>query len=264
MIDIKLIARDDLDYYSALLPVATLLPVAYRDGLRLRKSIPSLPNASNPYGTTGAGSEKIKILGLGESSISGVGVETHDQGLTGRVAAHLANQLGVQIDWEVVAEKGYTARMVNDLLLPTLPQVEQDIFFVGLGGNDSFQMTKPTVWRLEMTRLLDQLVVHSPSAKIVCVNMPGVHDFPAFTPALKKVMNVQVDILRDHLADVAADRDEVLFLHDKIYLEAWSERHALTHPLEDYYSDGVHPSAVTYNYWGKDVAHQVASWYSKD
>ncbi len=263
MIDLKLIAREDIDYYSALLPVATLLPTAYRDGLRLRRSIPSLPNAADPIGTTGEGDSSIKIVGIGESSISGVGVDTHDQGLTGRVAMHLAELLEAQIEWQVIAEKGYTARMVNELLLPRLPQEQQDIFLIGLGGNDSFQMTKPTVWRHEMQRLLDQLAQHSPSAKIVCVNMPGVHDFPAFTPALKKVMDIQVDILRNHLADLAADRQEVLFLDDKIYLEEWSAKHALDYELEDYYSDGVHPSAVTYHYWGKDVAERVAEWYEQ-
>src|SRR4051812_21778719 len=73
------------------LSVMPSLPIVALQAKRARKLIPRLPEAGGPLSGTvhwrsSAGPE-LRLLVLGESTVSGVGARTHERGLTGRIAA---------------------------------------------------------------------------------------------------------------------------------------------------------------------------------
>ena len=84
--------------------------------------------------------------------------------------------------------------------------------------------------------------------------MPPIKTFPAFTPLLKFFIGNLVEMLGDALAKEVADRPGVYYYARRITLEDWIERLDIQAEPSEFYSDGVHPSKLTYQTWAKDFA----------
>ncbi len=254
------IDTQDLHYYREWAKLIHQLPVAYYHGWKLRREIPDLPDAKEPSGVCNPnGSKRLRLLGIGESTISGVGVEYHKDGLIGQIAKHLStSESNLRVDWSVTAHTGYTARNTNEKLVPLLPHTPQDVVIIGLGGNDTFQMTRPSVWSAEIRKLIESVQAKYPHCVIIFGNMPAVRNFPVFTDTLKNVLALQVDYLSSCLVEICASYQCVHFLEEIVVLHEWMDKEGLSdHKPEDFYSDGVHPSALTFDYWGADIARYI-------
>lgn len=134
-----------------------LLPLLYFQGKKIKKTIPKLPEAK---GTTGlisvSNSTNLQLITIGESTIAGVGVQTHKDGFTGTLATSLSQQLETSISWKVYAKSGYTAKRVTQKIIPTISEKPVDLIVIGLGGNDSFELSSPKKWRKPL-RLLTNI-----------------------------------------------------------------------------------------------------------
>ena len=83
-----------------------LLPVMYFQGKRIKASVPNLPEAKGTAGIAVANSEhSMNLLTIGESTIAGVGVETHEEGFTGTLAKELAKKVRCQRSLESLRKK---------------------------------------------------------------------------------------------------------------------------------------------------------------
>ena len=159
-----------------------LLPFLIYQGKKVRKAVPKLPEAGGPkQGLTRTSKSPLKLLTLGESTIAGVGVKTHKVGLTGHLAQAIDQQMGRAVTWEVIAKTGYKTQDVREILVPKISDKNYDLIVIGLGGNDTFQMTTPWRWREEFIRLLQALRQKQPTSKIVIANMPPIGQFPALS-----------------------------------------------------------------------------------
>jgi lysophospholipase L1-like esterase len=227
----------------------------YRQARQIRARVPQLPEASGPEGKAGSGdAEPFRLIAIGESTIAGVGVATHEEGFTGSLATELAAKLDRPVRWTVHARSGYTARRVADELVPGITERSADLVVVGLGGNDAFQLNRPGRWRRDVGRLIAALESRLPAAAILFVNMPPIREFPAFTRLIQFAVGNLVEILGEELAGVVRGRERV-FYHDRVIrLADWMARPEIDATHEDFFSDGVHPSKLTYRVWAKDIA----------
>lgn len=231
-----------------------LLPLLYFQGKKIRRTIPKLPEATGNHGVAGKGYDRtLRLVCMGESTIAGVGVRTHQDGFAGTLANRLASGLKRRIEWEVVARSGYTAKRVRHKLLPRITNQPQ-VIIVGLGGNDAFTMNKPANWADEIRRLIQDLKDQYPDAVIAFTNMPPIKIFPAFTRSIKSTIGVLVEILGKELELVVQEFDNVFYNNEILDLKNLAERHDVSGGITDFFSDGVHPSALTYQTWGKDFA----------
>src|SRR5690606_28476407 len=126
-----------------------LLPVLYFHARRIRSSVPRLPEASGTNGKAVArdvAHESLTLLTLGESTIAGVGVKTHQEGFTGTLADELSRLSNINIQWSVYARSGYTAGKVLEKVLPKITASSADLIVIGLGANDAFRLNSPTRW----------------------------------------------------------------------------------------------------------------------
>nr|MDQ2698079.1 SGNH/GDSL hydrolase family protein [Actinomycetota bacterium] len=80
----------------SLLPVA---PVVFRQGRRLRRDTPRLPDAAQPWTGSVAGERPVRVLVFGDSTAAGVGAETQDAALPGNLARVLAERLHRGVQW---------------------------------------------------------------------------------------------------------------------------------------------------------------------
>ena len=247
-------------YYLGALISIPLLPLMYYQGIQIRKSVPKLPEATGTEGScfsVDSAQDSLKIIALGESTVAGVGVQTHEEGFTGTFVKELSNLSNQNIVWKVYAKSGYTAKNVQQKLLPKIQENDIDIILVGLGGNDAFTLNHPKRWRKHMNRLILDLKDRFPKSLIVFTNMPPIKEFPAFTPLIKFTIGNLVEILGDELKSLVKKHENVLYFDDRITLKEWSKRYNLEAKISDYFSDGVHPSKLTYQTWAKDLAQRL-------
>ena len=250
-----------LRYYLGALISIPLLPILYVHGIQIRKKVPKLPEATGIEGECVVDTTQqrsLQIMSLGESTIAGVGVQTHKEGFTGTFAEELSKQMNRHIQWKVYAKSGYTAKQVRELLVPKIEERHPDLILVGLGGNDAFTLNHPKRWRNQIRQLIVDLRDRFPEALIVFTNMPPIKEFPAFTSLIKFVIGNLVEILGHELKSLAENFDRVIYFDDKITLKEWEERLKIDGQPSDFFSDGVHPSKLTYQTWAKDLAQRVS------
>jgi len=245
----------NLKYYLGAIIAVPLLPIMFLQGKKIRKNVPRLPEARNPKGYIKTASEKtLKILAIGESTIAGIGVDFHENGFTGALAKEISAKTNHSILWRVYAKSGYTAKMVRKRLIPKIEDSTADIIVIGLGGNDAFKLNSPDVWMFQINLLIKTLKRKFPKTPIYFTNMPPIKEFPSFTRIIKFVIGNLSEILGKRLYRKTKNKENVHFNNEIVKLDTWQKRYNLKGDISDFFSDGVHPSKLTYQVWGKDMA----------
>lgn len=240
--------------------VIPMLPVLILQGKYVRWNIPNLPEAIEPTGTVVRDSEKvIRVIGIGESTMAGVGVKTHVDGFIGAFTKHLATNKQMNIDWKVYAKNGIQVRNVEHRLLDNISDQDADIVIVALGANDAFNLRSPKYFERDVQRLIECLQDRFPTSPIVFTNMPPIHMFPAFPRFMRWVMSGFVDSYRRVFVKIVNDFPNVFFNDERIESAIWGERYEVDVEPAKLFSDGVHPSHLTYALWGQDMARFVTA-----
>lgn len=252
---LEAMSQSNLKYCLASIFTIPLLPLLYIQGKRVRSSVPSLPEANNPSGTLNIGSNQtLRLLTIGESTIAGVGVSTHEEGFSGTLALSLAESMNANIEWRVYARSGYTINQLTHKIIPKIEEKSVDIIVIGMGGNDAFELNSPKRWRKGVIKLISTLQSKFVKTPIIFTNMPPIKDFPAFTPLIKLVMGNLVLLYRHELISICKNFPNVYFSDEVITLSDWIKRLDSQYQPHDFFSDGVHPSKLTYQTWAKEIS----------
>ncbi|MDC0176861.1 SGNH/GDSL hydrolase family protein [Polaribacter sp.] len=232
-----------------------LFPLLYFQGRNIRKKVPRLPEAKEPKGfVNGDFKRTLEIVCIGESTFAGVGVEYHKNGFTGSLANTLSTKLKSNIKWRVYAKSGYTVKQVCEKIIPTIEETAIDIIVIGMGGNDAFTLNSPKKWTSDINDLVNSIQSKFPNTPIYFANMPPIKEFPAFTKSIKFVIGNLVEILGKELKKFTDNKPNVYYNNEIVTLKKWSKRHSLpTDNSKLYFSDGVHPSKLTYHVWGEEM-----------
>jgi lysophospholipase L1-like esterase len=250
----------NIKYLAGACIALPLLPLMYYQGKRIRASVPRLPEAQGSHGKSGSEESHgntLTVLAIGESTIAGVGVRTHAEGFAGTFARELSGLFNSEVSWKVYARSGYTANRVTTKIIPNITEDHADLIVIGLGGNDAFTLNRPSKWKADVRALIASIQSKFPGALVIFCNMPPIKEFPAFTPLIRFTVGNLVEILGEELQNVDKEFKDVHYFGERITLENWIERYEITAKKEDFFSDGVHPSKLTYQTWAKDIAQQV-------
>lgn len=251
----------NIRYVTGAIISIVLLPLMYYQGKRIRGSVPRLPEAEGKEGhckTSEKSENTLKIIAIGESTIAGVGVDTHREGFTGTLACELSRIFNMNVEWKVYARSGYTARTVEKRLIPKITEHKVDLIIIGLGGNDAFTLNRPSRWKAQIRSLIESLKSKFPESIIVFCNMPPIREFPAFTALMKFTIGGLVEILGEELHKTVKNYENVFYFGEKITLKGWMDKFGLDAKMEDFFSDGIHPSKLTYQVWAKDIANEIS------
>lgn len=250
----------NLKYLFGAIISIPLLPIMYFQGRQIRARVPKLPEATGTEGYSKYDEDNHKTLELitiGESTIAGVGVQNHEEGFTGTLSKRISSLFKTNVHWKVHAKSGYTAREVNNLIIPKIIEKKADIVVVGLGGNDAFTLNRPLKWKADIISLIQSIRQKFPEALIIFCNMPPIKEFPAFTSLIKFTVGNLVEILGDELGKAIQNAENVYYFSEKITLDGWITKFELEDTNDDFFSDGVHPSKLTYQTWATDVANNI-------
>jgi lysophospholipase L1-like esterase len=249
----------NIKYFFGAVFAIPLLPLLYFQGKKIKATVPRLPEAQGTDGLASTGAVRtIRMITIGESTIAGVGVETHELGFTGTLANQLATKLKVNVGWKVYAKSGYTAKKVTERLIPTITDTNLDLIVIGLGGNDAFALNSPARWGKDIEELIAALKKKFPKVPIAFTNMPPIKEFPAFTSTMKFVLGDLVVLLGEKLEKIVDKQTSVYYQSQNITLKDWIIRMNINSTEKDFFSDGVHPSRLTYQTWAKDFSMFIA------
>lgn len=253
--------NNKLKYIFGSIISVPLLPLLYFQGKNVRKKVPKLPEAKEPKGfVNGNFKNTLTILSIGESTIAGVGVDYHKNGFTNALAKTLSSELESNVNWHVYAKSGYTVKQVSEKIIPNIKETSVDIIIVGMGGNDAFTLNSPKKWSNAVENLINLLQNKFPKTPIFFTNMPPIKEFPAFTKPIKFVIGNLVEILGERLKNSVRNKYNVFYNSELITLKTWSKRHSLpNNNSKIYFSDGVHPSELTYRIWGLEMGLFIIS-----
>jgi lysophospholipase L1-like esterase len=245
--------------YLLRLPLILIsFPLLAIEGKRILRTMRKYSEATTPEGITpNIKAPPLRVLLIGESTMAGVGVPRHQDGFPGAFASELSTQYSHPVHWRVYARSGYTTRRMREKLIPKIQEESSDLIVIGLGANDAFQLKSPWTFYREVKKLTQDLHHRFPGTIIVYINMPPIRLFPAFSPLLKWIVGTQIDDLRRTLIHFASQVPNVYFYSRKITAEDWKNRLNLQATPEELFSDGIHPSELAYQVWGKDVARQI-------
>ena len=215
-------------------------PLLVTQGRMVRKTRPRPPNAPMPWSGTISGPKPLRLLGLGDSTIAGVGVDNPMLGLTAQLARALYKELGRGISWDSAGERGITTGQLLERYLPAaLEETEHvDIAMVSIGANDAknLQPRRPAIRNL--SAIVKQIHERFPHALIMVSSLPAFGKFESLPAPLRSVM---------------AHHAKGIEVGMRRFVEA--QPYALMSPPPSHYpptffaEDGFHPGAEGYRVW---------------
>ena len=213
------------------------------DAVWILLTVKQLPEAAGPrQGRRGVGTP-LRLLVLGDSAAAGVGVDTQDQALAGRLLSEL--QSNYDVSWEVLAKSGATTRSCLQMIKKR-DRCSFDAVVVSIGLNDVKNGVTMKDWRRNMQNLLQILREEYGNPNVYLSALPPVRELLALPPALRELLarrRDRFDIALQHLANETEQTSFIPFDFD------FSQG--------DLASDRFHPGRKTYALWARIAAVEL-------
>lgn len=232
-----------------------LMPVAAPQGLAARRRAPRFAPAAGPdrgvirpaAAVQAPGRAPLRVLGLGDSIIEGVGCATLEEAFVGRFAAALALATARPVEWRALGRTGACAAEMVEHLLPRIDGAMPDLVVISVGVNDVSTLKRSARFRHDLAALLDGLRAQAPGALLVLCGLPQMQRFPLLPQPLRWLAGLRAQTFDVIAARVAAARDGVL--HEPTLY--FPEPH-------EFAPDGYHPNAATQGLWAEVLVGKIA------
>ena len=217
-----------------------LAPLLLRQGRQVRRLFPKMPPAPGPSDGSLKGPDPIHVLGVGDSTVVGVGVNDAALGLIPQFSQALHEHCGRGVSWRSVGESGATSKDILAQFLAEAPGASASVVFVSLGANDAKDLKplRATISRFE--RLTDALHAAHPEATMLFSSLPAFNQFPTLPQPLRGLLYAHAQAIERSLRPLIEARP-----------------FALMSPPPSKYSDGFfapdgfHPSITGYRDWAR-------------
>ena len=221
-----------------------LSPLAWAQGSATRRRVPRLPAADPPHdGTVPGVGDPIRVIGIGESSVSGVGLSRGDETVTAVTARALAGHTGRPAVWRACGLSGATVRDALQRLVPSIAPEPADLMIVAFGVNDATSYRSPSAFADDLTELVTAARDRVGDAAVVIGGVAPLLAFPALPWPLRSILGWRSTALQ-----AAADR-----LTDRLP-KVVVERFSAPFSADLFAPDGFHPNSRAHSIWGQKIA----------
>lgn len=230
-----MLARDELRWVP-------WLPLLLAEGLYARVATARLPAARDPRGRTGPGAA-LRLAGLGDSIIAGIGVERQADGLVGQVAARIAARTGLPVEWHAIGAAGADSRTVAAALLAQALACEPQCVVLSVGVNDAVAGTAPDAFKDRLAVIVDALATSRARPAVVFGGIPPLDRFPALPWPLSRLLGDRSRALQAAAVTLTGYRGlKVVNFPDRLDPRGFA-------------ADGFHPAAAACATWAEWVMH---------
>jgi lysophospholipase L1-like esterase len=222
-----------------------LAPWLAWQGWRAIRTVPRLPPPREPGGRIDGNAPEFRLLGLGDSTIAGIGCESHAHALTGAVASRLAARSGRAVVWHARGVSGATAADVRRTLLADALAWGAHAVVLSVGVNDAVRGRRPGAFADDLRAIADAFARARPAVRVIYAGMPPIGSAPALSPPLSALLARRARRLRAAADGALSARAQVVLFPDSLAAEAFC-------------SDGFHPGEVGCAAWSEWVVERVA------
>jgi lysophospholipase L1-like esterase len=220
-----------------------LLPLAIVQGKATRRRVPSLPPAQPPYrGLVPGAGQPIRLLAIGESTVSGVGLTHGEETVAATTARALARLTGRPVAWRAEGLSGATVRDARRQLVPRIAAEPADLMLVAFGVNDATAYRSPATFADDLAELVMAVRQRVGEAAVVVGGVAPLNCFPTLPSPLRHILG-----WRSAALQAAADR-----LVERLPRLVVERIPALEPEL--FASDGFHPNRLAHAIWGEEIA----------
>jgi lysophospholipase L1-like esterase len=221
-----------------------LLPLVWAQGQIAERRTPRLPPAQPPHhGRLPGVGIPIRVLGIGESTVSGIGLSRGDETVTAATARELARVTGRPVLWQGHGLSGATARDGLRRIVPHIPPEPADLVVVAFCVNDVISYRSPAGFTDDLAAVVTATRDRVGDAAVVIGGIAPVAYFPALPSPLGTILGWRAAALQA-AADGLAQR------LPKLVVQRFTE------PLSSdlFASDGFHPNPHAHSLWGEKIA----------
>ncbi len=229
------------------MPTRLLLPIALAQGLWVRQTVPRLPPAAGRRGTFGTGSgDPLRVVGVGDSIIAGVGVEHQGRALLGHFARRLHERSGRPVQWRACGVNGADSTLIRERIAPVAPAA--DFFIVSAGVNDVVRGVGTKRFSANLVALAATLHRKSPQAVLIFAGIPPLDRFPALPWPLDAVLGARAARLQEAARAAAPGMHAICF------------DFPANLPAGGFARDGFHPAEAACDAW---AGWLLEAWLSR-
>lgn len=223
------------------------MPFVIPQALLLRRRAPRFAGAKGPSSGTFGEGRQLKLLGVGDSIIAGVGASTLEKALIGQTAAALAKKTETQISWQAAGMSGAKTEKVRTRVLGRVKTDGFDVVVVTTGVNDVTALRRTKEWNRDLKKLIRDIKNRFPDAIIAFTGLPPLRGFPLLPSPLRHVIGLRARIFDTYLEQIIIGEENTVYV--PLHFD----------PKPDMFSpDGYHPSEESYTALGDAVAEHLA------
>ncbi|BDZ49129.1 hypothetical protein GCM10025867_13700 [Frondihabitans sucicola] len=158
------------------------------------------------------GVDPVRLLFIGDVAVSGHGVLSHGLTVVSRTAERIAVDSGRGATWTVVAEPDLT--LAKLVARREIGAAGVEVAYVALGIPDVLLITRPERWSRDLETVARRIQSESGlrACRVVISGIPPLSDFRPIRPAVRRIINRQVDRLNAASADLAASVPGLIFV----------------------------------------------------
>jgi len=222
-------------------PIAVgLSPLLLAQGRYLRRKVSKMPHSPLPWDGALPGHAPVRVLGVGDSTVAGVGVQDAGHGLVAQFSHALHETFDRGVTWRSVGESGATSKDILERFVVTAVAPAADVVLVSLGANDAKDLKPLRATINRFLRLIDVLHDAHPDATLIFSSLPAFSLFPTLPQPLRGLMYGHAQAIERSIRPLIESRP-----------------FALMSPPPPQYNegffapDGFHPSVSGYRDWAR-------------
>ena len=209
--------------------------------------------------------QALNLMVVGDSAAAGVGSQSQQEALVGRLIPLLAKNTFVQssfaqLSWSLQATTGHTSfDILRRLYILPTPSHPIDVMLLSVGVNDTTSNVSVHQWQ---QRIEDIIVIAQRKfgvRELIFLSLPPMAQMPAIPAPLNNFVGAKASALDGVLQQVCINHDGVTYLGTDF--TRMMEEHADGNPIDItvwFASDGFHPSSLMYGYWAQQVSETIA------
>ena len=206
----------------------------------------------------------LNIMIVGDSAAAGVGSETQQEALVGKLIPILQQQPAIHaqfslLNWSLQATTGHTSfDILRRLYIMPAPNEPIDVMILSVGVNDTTSSVAVDKWQQQIMDIIAIAQRKFGVRELVFLSLPPMAQMPAIPAPLSHFVGAKASILDSTLQQICANHSHVTYMATDF--PRMIAEHSNGSPIDIkvmFASDGFHPSSLMYGYWAQQVLELI-------